>query len=357
MNFLVRTSACVRQRGYHNESITNKLHRLFMKNKNNEKMQQRNPWPTYKFTESLQPCYPLSDMRCVPPHISRPDYADHCKGYPLSEMAVCKSDPVKILSEDDIANMKIACKLARECLDIGVKSISVGMTTDDIDKILHEAVIERNCYPSPLNYFNFPKSCCTSVNEVICHGIPDQRKLQNGDIINLDVTCYCNGFHGDVSETIFVGDVDEESKLLVQTAYNCLMTAIYEVRPGFHYSDIGKYIEKEATDNGFSVTKSYGGHGINQLFHTTPSVPHHANNRVGGIMKPGHVFTIEPMINQGVCVDKLWPDNWTVVTVDGKRSAQFEHTVLVTDTGVDILTKQAHSDRPYFMDQIDGGNL
>ena len=305
----------------------------------------------------MRPFYPLSTKRHVPPHIQRPDYADHIDGYPATEMEVKRSTQIQVQSEQDIENMRIVCRLARECLDAGAKAVRPGITTDEIDRIIHEATIERNCYPSPLNYHNFPKSCCTSVNEVICHGIPDQRELQDGDIVNLDVTCYYNGFHGDLNETLFVGNVDSESIVLVETAYNCLMAAIAEVKPGLRYRDIGQYIQKQATANGCSVTKTYCGHGINQLFHTAPSVPHYGKNKAVGIMKPGHVFTIEPMINQGVWVDTTWPDDWTAVTKDGKRSAQFEHTMLVTETGVDVLTKRIGSDRPYFMDQLDGKKL
>uniref|UniRef100_A0A7M5WXM5 Methionine aminopeptidase n=1 Tax=Clytia hemisphaerica TaxID=252671 RepID=A0A7M5WXM5_9CNID len=172
-------------------------------------------------------------------------------------------------------------------------------TTDEIDRIVHEATIERNCYPSPLNYYTFPKSCCTSVNEVICHGIPDKRPLDEGDIVNLDITCYYDGFHADLNETLFVGKVDDDSKRLVQTAYDSLMAAVNEVKPGVRYRDLGKFIQKVAQDNGCSVTRTYCGHGIHRLFHTAPNVPHYAKNKAVGIMKPGHVFTIEPMINLG----------------------------------------------------------
>lgn len=239
-------------------------------------------------------------------------------------------------------------------LDIGAKAVRVGVTTDEIDRIIHEATIERNCYPSPLNYSGFPKSCCTSVNEVICHGIPDKRPLENGDIVNLDITCYYNGFHGDLNETLFVGNVDDASKELVKTAYECMMAAINEIKPGVRYRDLGSFIQKHAQSKGCSVTKTYCGHGIHRLFHTTPNVPHYAKNKAVGIMKPGHVFTVEPMINQGTWRDSLWDDGWTAVTQDGKRSAQFEQTLLVTETGCEILTGRPDNDgRPHFMDQLE----
>ncbi|KAG0183567.1 Methionine aminopeptidase 1 [Apophysomyces sp. BC1034] len=234
--------------------------------------------------------------------------------------------------------MRKVCKLAREVLDIGAAAIRPGITTDEIDRIIHEATIERNAYPSPLNYYNFPKSVCTSVNEVICHGIPDKRPLKDGDIVNIDVTCYYGGFHGDLNETYLVGNVDEKGQLLVKTARECLEKAIAMVKPGIRYRDFGKVIEEHAKKNGFSVVRSFCGHGINQLFHCSPNVPHYANNKAVGIIRPGHVFTIEPMICEGTWRDELWPDNWTAVTVDGKRSAQFEHTMLVTEDGVEILT-------------------
>jgi len=325
-----------------------------LQNSVGEQKEAHIPWPGFMFTGSLRPSYPLSEKRHVPDHIQRPDYADNVDGYPASEMEVKRSTQVQVLNEEEIQGMRTVCRLARECLDAGAKVVRPGITTDEIDRVIHEATVERNCYPSPLNYHKFPKSCCTSVNEVICHGIPDQRELREGDIVNLDVTCYYNGFHGDLNETLFVGNVDEDSKLLVKTAYDCLAAAIAEVKPGVRYRDVGTVIQKHAFANACSVTKTYCGHGINQLFHTAPSVPHYAKNKAVGIMKPGHVFTIEPMINQGTWMDTTWPDDWTAVTKDGKRSAQFEQTMMVTEIGVDILTKRIGSDRPYFMDQLDG---
>lgn len=323
----------------------------FRRQKTDNDNSKTNPWPGFKFSGSLRPVYPLSAKREVPEHIARPDYADHHSGVSYSELAVARNDPIKVLNKDEIDGMRVVCALARECLDKAISTVQPGITTDFIDKVLHQAALERNCYPSPLNYNGFPKSCCTSVNEVICHGIPDIRKLQTGDIINIDVSVYHNGFHGDLSETVFVGEMNNDSKLLLETTHDCLMLAISEVKPGLHYSELGKFIEKKATLHGFSVNKSYCGHGINQLFHTNPNIPHHAKNNAKGVMKPGHVFTIEPMINQGTNGDEIWPDGWTVVTGDGKRSAQFEHTVLVTKTGVDVLTGRLNgSKQPYFMD-------
>ncbi|MQL98755.1 hypothetical protein Taro_031468 [Colocasia esculenta] len=179
-------------------------------------------------------------------------------------------------------------------------------------------------YPSPLNYHFFPKSCCTSVNEVICHGIPDARKLEEGDIVNVDVSVYCKGVHGDLNETYFVGKVDEASQQLVRCTYECLEKAI----------SIGIillfYFPSKAYSTFSLKVKSYCGHGIGELFHCAPNIPHYGKNKAVGVMKPGQTFTIEPMINAGIWRDRLWPDGWTAVTADGKRSAQFEHTLLVS---------------------------
>ncbi|KAL5019365.1 hypothetical protein ScPMuIL_005087 [Solemya velum] len=311
-----------------------------------------NPWPGFHFTGALR-AFPVSPKLEVPDTIKRPDYADSAEGIPVSERQMRGSSSIKILDEDEQEGMRVACKLGREVLDIAAAAIGIGVTTDAIDRIVHEACIDRDCYPSPLNYYNFPKSCCTSVNEVICHGIPDSRTLEDGDIINIDITVYHKGFHGDLNETFFVGNIDEKSKKLVTTTYECLSQAIDEVKPGMRYREIGNVIQKHAQANGFSVVRSYCGHGIHQLFHTAPSVPHYAKNKAIGVMKPGHCFTIEPMISEGTWRDEIWPDNWTAVTQDGKRSAQFEHTLLVTETGCEILTRRRDNDgRAHFLDSL-----
>jgi len=281
-------------------------------------------------------CGSVSPQKIVPQHIQRPEYAE--TGRAPKEEKAKSSHSIEIKTPKQIQLMRQACKLGREVLDIAGKSIRVGITTDEIDKIVHEAIIERDCYPSPLNYYGFPKSCCTSVNEVICHGIPDSRPLQNGDIVNVDITVYYKGYHGDLNETYLVGEVDPESLALVNVTRECLEKAIQIVRPGTFYRDIGNVISKHAQSHGFSVVRTYCGHGIGELFHAAPSIPHYGKNKAIGVMKPGHIFTIEPMINQGGWNDVLWPDGWTAVTKDGKRSAQFEHTLLVTENGVDVLT-------------------
>ena len=235
-------------------------------------------------------------------------------------------------------NVKHTCKMGREVLDLAGKACRVGVTCDEIDRVVHEASIERDCYPSPLNYYNFPKSVCTSVNEVICHGIPDFYEIKDGDIVNIDVTTYTRGCHGDLNETFCVGNVDKEGKDLVETAFTCLQTALAEVRPGTLYRDLGTKITKVAKSRNCQVVKTYCGHGIGNLFHCGPNVPHYEKNKAVGVMKEGHIFTVEPMINVGTWEDTTWNDNWTAVTRDGKRSAQFEHTVLVTKDGCEILT-------------------
>jgi len=310
-----------------------------------------NPWPGYSFTGKLRP-FPVTAMRAVPQHIQRPDYSDHPDGYSSCERAIRGSTNIVTLSEEDQELLRDACRVGREVLNEAVKVVDVGVTTEEIDRVVHEACIERDCYPSPLNYYNFPKSCCTSVNEVICHGIPDGRPLQNGDILNIDISTYLRGFHGDLNETVFVGDaVSDKAKTLVRVTNECLRKAIDIVKPGAKYRDVGDVIQKHAQSHGFSVVRSYCGHGIHRLFHTTPNVPHYAKNKAVGIMKPGHSFTIEPMISEGTWKDNTWPDNWTSVTQDGKLSAQFEETLLVTETGCDVITRRLeHNGQPYFMD-------
>ncbi|KAJ7285866.1 peptidase M24, structural domain-containing protein [Mycena rebaudengoi] len=285
--------------------------------------------------------YPLSAKRPVPDHIPRPDYARD--GIPKEEQRNA-GQPPRLLNAKEIEKMRTVCRMGREILDIGAANVRPGITTDELDEIIHNATIERNAYPSPLNYRNFPKSFCSSVNEVICHGIPDQRKLQEGDIINLDVSVYFEGFHADVNATYPVGKIDEESRKLLRTARECLDKSIEQCKPGALIRDVGKTIDAVARSNGCSSVRTYTGHGINQMFHCSPNVPHYAKNKAIGTMKAGMVFTIEPMINLGSNWSEIhWPDNWTATTTDGKRSAQFEETLAcgITETGVEVLTAGA----------------
>lgn len=290
----------------------------------------------FSFTGPQRP-YQQSAKRVVPDHIPRPDYADDPDGTPFSEMQA-RGKAINVLGKEEIDKLRVACKIGRAVLDEAGKMIKAGVTTDDIDKVVHDATVARNSYPSPLNYRGFPKSCCTSVNEVICHGIPDNYPLKDGDIVNVDVTVYHNGYHADLNETFFVGKVDDETSRLVRNAYDCLMAAMAACKPGTRYRDLGDIISKVAEAEKFAVVRTYCGHGINNLFHTAPNIPHYKKNKAPYSMKPGHVFTIEPMINAGVWQDEHWPDNWTAVTQDGKRSSQFEHTMVVTETGIEVLT-------------------
>lgn len=192
-----------------------------------------------------------------------------------------------------------------------------------------------------MNYVNFPKSVCTSVNEVICHGIPDQRPLLDGDILNIDISLYHEGYHADLNETYYIGDkakADPDSVRVVEAARDCLDESIKIVKPGMLFREPGNVIEKVAKSRKCGVVRAYCGHGVNQLFHATPSIPHYGKNKAVGAAKPGMCFTIEPMITVGSYRDKTWPDDWTSTTVDGKRTAQFEHTLLVTEDGVEVLT-------------------
>eukprot|EP00550_Attheya_septentrionalis_P006556 CAMPEP_0198287386 /NCGR_PEP_ID=MMETSP1449-20131203/6224_1 /TAXON_ID=420275 /ORGANISM="Attheya septentrionalis, Strain CCMP2084" /LENGTH=415 /DNA_ID=CAMNT_0043985337 /DNA_START=164 /DNA_END=1411 /DNA_ORIENTATION=+ len=296
----------------------------------------------YEFSGRLRPTL-LSPKRSVPARVPKPDYANDRGGVSNSEQHDRASNTaIRVFSSKELDGeygLRHACRMGREVLDVAGKALRPGVTTDEIDRIVHEACMERGVYPSPLNYYNFPKSVCTSVNEVICHGIPDYRELQEGDICNVDITTYNKGgYHGDLNETFFIGKVDEDGERLVKTAFDCLAAALAMVKPGTLYRDLGTTIQKLATANKCSVVRTYCGHGIGSLFHTAPNVPHYHKNKAKGIMKVGHVFTVEPMINLGSPNDKTWGDNWTAVTTDGKRSSQFEHTVLVTPNGCELLT-------------------
>ncbi|KAG9015141.1 Methionine aminopeptidase 1 [Tulasnella sp. JGI-2019a] len=298
-----------------------------------------NPFPKYNFRGSLRPAYPLSPRRPVPEHIPRPDYADDSEGYPASESTRAAFE-AQVLTKPQIEKMRVVSRMSREILDLAASHVKPGITTDEIDAIVHEATIARNAYPSPLNYRCFPKSVCTSINEIICHGIPDQRKLREGDIINIDVSVFYDGYHGDVNGTYPVGEISEEDAKLIETTRKCLDESIKICKPGALFRDIGKVIEPIAKANGCSVVRSYTGHGIHRFFHSAPNIPHYAKNKAIGTMKAGMTFTIEPMINLGPShlSDEHWPDKWTCTTSDGNRSAQFEETLLITETGVEILS-------------------
>eukprot|EP00737_Agarophyton_chilense_P000423 gb/GEZJ01000474.1/.p1 GENE.gb/GEZJ01000474.1/~~gb/GEZJ01000474.1/.p1 ORF type:complete len:386 (-),score=36.28 gb/GEZJ01000474.1/:912-2048(-) len=312
---------------------------------------RRAAFEIYHYTGDLRAAELVLPMRKVPPSIPAPDYALH--GIPRSEEKFNRtSTSFSILDDAAIVAMRKVCRLARQVLDIAINAAKVGVTTEQIDQIVHAACIERDSYPSPLNYYGFPKSCCTSVNEVICHGIPDQRPLQDGDILNIDITLYHGGYHGDLNETVCIGNVSQRHKHLIRTAHDSMWAAIKRIKPGILFREFGAHIEKVARANSHSVVRNYCGHGIGQQFHTAPNVPHFKKNKAVGMCKPGMCFTIEPMINAGAWRDDLWPDNWTAVTVDGSWSAQFEHTVLVTEDSFEVLTARL-PDGPKFWWELD----
>ncbi len=260
-----------------------------------------------------------------------PEYAK--TGMPGGRGTSCRKE-----NEDEISRMRRAGRVARKVLDSVLEAVKPGITTDALDEIAHRVAVSHGAYPSPLNYMGFPKSICTSVNEVVVHGIPDSRKLQRGDIVNCDVTVYIDGMHGDCSETVLVGEVSREARALVQLTWECLMMGIDVVRPGQRINEIGRVIEDHASKHGYSVVRQFTGHGIGGTFHMAPYVAHFYESANKAVMEEGMTFTIEPMINCGSPDSRIWPDNWTAVTVDLALSAQFEHTVLVTGSGVEILT-------------------
>jgi methionyl aminopeptidase len=273
----------------------------------------------------------ISPMRDVPAHIARPPYA--------ATGAVHRWPEPRVKTEETIAKMRHAGAVAAEVLRLAGEQVAPGVTTEEIDVFVHEACIERGAYPSPLNYNGYPKSVCTSVNEVICHGIPDSRALRDGDIVNLDVTTYIGGVHGDTNATFLAGDVDDESRELVAVTEECMWHGIEAVQPGRPLSDIGRAIEAHAKKHRYGVVRAFIGHGIGELFHGDIQVLHYYDERASMIMRPGMTFTIEPMITMGTWQHKMvFDDGWTAVTADGKRTAQFEHTILVTDDGCDVLT-------------------
>jgi methionyl aminopeptidase len=274
----------------------------------------------------------VSPRRVVPPFIKTPSYVESGVPAPTRRGGL-------VCSPDVIMRMRSTCQAAARILKLVGESVKEGITTDELDAIAHDAYIAEGGYPSPLNYHHFPKSICTSVNEVICHGIPDSTQLKNGDIVNIDVTIYKDGVHGDTNATFLVGDVHPRVKELVEVSERALMHAIATVKPGVRVRDLGKAIERVVKPSGFSIVESYCGHGIGEDFHNALFIPHYYDHSARTVLKPGMVFTIEPMINMGSKNDEIWDDDWTAVTADGLPSAQFEHTLLVTEDGVEILTK------------------
>jgi methionyl aminopeptidase len=272
----------------------------------------------------------ISPMRSVPDHIERPSYAD--------TGVVERWDEPVVKSDDVIERMRHAGRVAAEVLRLSGEFLRPGITTDEVDEYTHALFIERGAYPSTLNYHGYPKSLCSSANEVICHGIPDSRVIRDGDIMNLDVTGFIGGVHGDTNATFLIGEVSEENRRLVRVTEECMWLGIEAVRPGKPLSDIGRAIEDHAKAHDYGVVRAFIGHGIGEQFHTDIQVLHYYDSRATTIMRPGMVFTIEPMITLGSWQHRMWDDGWTAVTSDGRWTAQFEHTILVTDDGAEVLT-------------------
>jgi methionyl aminopeptidase len=277
----------------------------------------------------------ISPRRPVPASIPRPEYVDR--------PAPQRYDGPEVKPPEIVERMRVAGRIAAQAMSEVAKHIAPGVTTDELDRIGHEFMIDNGAYPSTLGYKHFPKSICTSLNEVICHGIPDSTVLADGDIVNIDVTAYVTidgiGVHGDTDATYLVGDVDEESRLLVERTREALARAIKAVAPGRQINVIGRVIEAYARRFGYGVVRDFTGHGIGTAFHSGLVVPHYdAAPAYATVMEPGMTFTIEPMLTLGTVDWDMWDDDWTVVTKDRRRTAQFEHTVLVTDSGAEILT-------------------
>ena len=275
----------------------------------------------------------LSPMRTVPSRIALPDYAH--TGRPSDRRSRAVRTP------EEIPKMRLAGQLAAEVLIEVGEVIAPGVTTDELDRVGHEAAIARDSYPSPLNYRGFPKSLCTSVNEVVCHGIPDSRKLEEGDIVNIDVTVFHDGVHGDTNCTFLVGEVDPASRYLVEATYAATYAGIGAVRPGALVNHIGLAIERSVDQSRYGIVEEFIGHGIGDQFHTSLQIPHYYSRQATTKIEAGMTFTVEPMITIGPADVRIWDDDWTAVTESLQRTAQFEHTLLVTEDGAEILTVTA----------------
>jgi methionyl aminopeptidase len=284
---------------------------------------------------SLQPGV-VSPMRSVPPHIPRPEY--------VGKPRAARPTGSEVKDADTIERMRIAGRLAAQALAAVGAAIAPGVTTDELDRIGHEFLCDHDAYPSTLGYPGggrgpaFTKSLCTSLNEVVCHGVPDSTVLRDGDICNIDITAFIHGVHGDTNATFLCGDVDEECRLLVERTHEATMRGIRAVAPGRQLNVVGRVIESYARRFGYGVVRDFTGHGIGTAFHSGLVVPHYDDPSATTVLEPGMTFTIEPMINLGTHDWTMWADGWTIVTADLERSAQFEHTILVTDTGAEILT-------------------
>lgn len=273
----------------------------------------------------------VSRALSVPSNIVKPEY--------VGKKAPAEWTGGHVKTAEQIDKVRTAGKLAAQAIELAGSSIKVGIRTNEIDVIVHDFLISNGAYPSTLGYRGFPKSCCTSVNEIICHGIPDDTEIQDGDIVNIDVTAYLNGFHGDSNQTFKVGNVSEEVSLLVDRTKESLNRAIASVMPGRPINVIGRTIESYAKRFGYGVIRDFTGHGIGEAFHSGLVIPHYdAAPLYSNTMEVGMVFTIEPMLTLGTHEWDMWPDGWTVATKDKSITAQFEHTLVVTESGAQILT-------------------
>jgi methionyl aminopeptidase len=266
----------------------------------------------------------------VPAHIARPEYVDKPAPAPFTGSEVKDADTIE--------RMRIAGRIAAEARDLVGSHVVPGVTTDELDRIGHEFLCDHGAYPSTLGYKGFPKSLCTSVNEVVCHGIPDSTVVQDGDIVNIDITGYINGVHGDTNATFLTPGVTQEVPDLVERTREALRRAINAVKPGRQINVIGRVIESYATRFGYGVVREFTGHGIGSSFHSGLVIPHFDDPHYDDVIRTGMTFTIEPMLNLGTHEWEMWDDSWTVVTKDRRYSAQFEHTLVVTDAGAEVLT-------------------
>ncbi|MEJ2867686.1 type I methionyl aminopeptidase [Actinomycetospora sp. OC33-EN08] len=269
-------------------------------------------------------------LRPVPSSIPQPEY--------VGKRAPARSTDPWVQDPEVIEKMRHASRIAAQSLQVGGEAVRPGNTTDEVDRVIHEFLVDHGAYPSTLGYRGFPKSCCTSLNEVICHGIPDSTVIEDGDIVNIDVTAFIDGVHGDTNATFLAGNVSEEDRLLVERTHEATMRAIKAVKPGRELNVVGRVIESYANRFGYGVVRDFTGHGIGRTFHSGLVVVHYDDPDRHEMLEPGMTFTIEPMITLGAIDYDIWDDGWTVTTKDKSRTAQFEHTILVTDTGSEILT-------------------
>ncbi|MGH3864658.1 MAG: type I methionyl aminopeptidase [Pseudonocardiaceae bacterium] len=271
-----------------------------------------------------------SPMRPVPSVIRRPEYVGKTAPTPCAEPW---TQPPEVIEA-----MRVAGRIAAQALAEGGRAVAPGVSTDDIDRVVHEFLLDHGAYPSTLGYRGFPKSCCTSLNEVICHGIPDSTVIEDGDIVNIDVTAFIGGVHGDTNATFLAGDVAEEDRLLVERTHEAMMRGIRAVRAGRQLNVVGRVIEAYAKRFGYGVVRDFTGHGIGRSFHGRLVVLHYDEPSVDTVLEEGMTFTIEPMITLGSIAYDIWPDGWTVTTKDKQRTAQFEHTLVVTADGAEVMT-------------------